>query len=78
MERPKPDPPLDIRPFLELLDAELYPCQSGGINATGKSTTAVLLVFGPDAEEVAAVNDRLQAALLDHFRWLQTEGPPAD
>ena len=77
MERPQPDPPLDVTPFLELVDPELYPCRSGGINHAGKSTTAVLLVFGPDAEEVAAVNDLLQAALLDHLRWQQTEGPPA-
>jgi hypothetical protein len=42
----------------------------------GKSSTAVLLVFGPDADEVAAVNDRLSAALLDHLRWQQTEGQP--
>jgi hypothetical protein len=28
--------------------------------------------------EVQAIDDRLQAALLDHIRWQQTEGPPAD
>jgi hypothetical protein len=64
--------------FLELIDEEIYPCRSGGKSAAGTSTTAVLLVFGPDAEEVQAINDRLQAALLDHIRWQQTEGPPAE
>jgi hypothetical protein len=78
MERPRPDPPLDVRPFLELLDDQLYPCRSGSINAAGASTTALLLVFGPDAEEVDAVKDRLTAALLDHIRWQQTEGPPSE
>jgi hypothetical protein len=78
VERPKPDPPLDITSFLDLVDEKLYPCKSGGINAAGTSRTAVLLVFGPDAEEGAAVNDRLQAALLDHLRWQQTDGPPTD
>jgi hypothetical protein len=78
MERPRPQPPLDIDPFLELVDKEMFPCRSGGINAVGASTTAVLLVFGPDAEEVEAVHVRLQAALLDHIRWQQTEGPPED
>jgi hypothetical protein len=38
MERPKPEPPLDITPFLELIDEEVYPCRSGGINAVGTST----------------------------------------
>jgi hypothetical protein len=78
MERPKPEPPLDIRLFFELVDEGLYPCRSGGINHAGTSTTTVLLVFGPDAEEVQAVNDRLSAALLDRIRWQQTEGPPAE
>lgn len=50
--------------------------RSGSVNAAGQSSTAVLLVFGPDADEVAAVNDRLSAALLDHLRWQQIEGPP--
>jgi hypothetical protein len=76
MERPKPEPPLDVRPFLELVDERTYPCRSGSVNAAGQSSTAVLLVFGPDADAVAAVNDRLSAALLDHLRWQQTEGPP--
>jgi len=51
MERPEPETPLDIRPFLDLVDDELYPSQSGGINMVGDSTTAVLLVFGPDHDE---------------------------
>jgi hypothetical protein len=76
MERPTPQPPLDITPFLELIDEAVYPCRFGSINHAGTSTTAVLLVFGPDAEEVQAVNDRLGVALLDHFKWQQTEGPP--
>jgi hypothetical protein len=76
MERPKPEPPLDVRPFLELVDERTYPCRSGSVNAAGQSSTAVLLVFGPDADEVAAGNDRLSAALLDHLRSQQTEGPP--
>jgi hypothetical protein len=38
MERPRPEPPLDITPFLELIDEEVYPCRSGGINAVGTST----------------------------------------
>jgi hypothetical protein len=50
MERPKPEPPLDVRPFLELVDERTYPCRSGSVNAAGQSSTAVLLVFGPDAE----------------------------
>jgi hypothetical protein len=78
MERPQPDPPLDVSPFLELVDNQLYPWRSGSINAAGASTTAVLLVFGPDAEEVQAVNDRLSLAILDHLRWQQTEGPPTE
>jgi hypothetical protein len=78
MERPKPEPPLDVKPFLDLIDAKMFPCQSGAISHAGTSTTTVLLVFGPDAEEVAAVHDRLNAALLDHVRWQQTEGRPAD
>ena len=78
MERPRPDPPLDIDPFLELVDEEMFPCRSGGINAAGATSTAVLLVFGPDAEEVEAVHVRLQAALLDYIRWQHTEGPPAE
>lgn len=78
MKRPESEPPLDVSPFLELVDEQLYPSRSGGINHVGASTTAVLLVFGPDAEEVEAVHVRLQAALLDHIRWQQTEGPPAE
>ena len=64
MERPIPDPPLDIRSFEAPIDPKLFPARSGGINHVGESTTAVLLVFGPDPEEVRAVKDRLQAALL--------------
>ena len=45
MERPKPEPPLDVRPFLELVDERTYPCRSGSVNAAGQSSTAVLLVF---------------------------------
>jgi hypothetical protein len=78
LERPKPEPPLEITPFLELIDQKVYACRSGNIAHTGASTTAVLLIFGPDVEEVAAVNGWLNAALLDQIRWQQTEGPPAD
>jgi hypothetical protein len=56
----------------------VYVCRSGNIAHTGASTTAVLLIFGPDAGEVAAVNAWLNAALFDHVRWQQTEGPPAE
>jgi hypothetical protein len=61
-------PPLDIGPFLELVDQELYGSVSGSINHAGKSTTAVLLVFGPDHEEVEGVQLRLTAALLDFIQ----------
>jgi hypothetical protein len=76
MDRPKPQPPLDVTPFLELIDEDMYPCRSGGINHAGTSTTAVLLVFGPDAEEVQAVNDRLTAALLDHISGSRPKAHP--
>jgi len=49
---------------------------SASINHAGESTTAVLLVFGPDHEEVEGIQLRLTAALLDFIRWQQTEGPP--
>jgi hypothetical protein len=71
------EPPLDIRPFMEPIDEELYRNVSGSINHAGASTTAVLLVFGPDQDEVDGIKDRLAAALLDFIRWQQTEGPPA-
>jgi hypothetical protein len=69
MERPKQEPPLDVGPFLELIDDDLYPAQSGAINHVGDNTTAVLLVFGPDSDEVQAVRDRLTVALLDYIEW---------
>jgi hypothetical protein len=78
LERPRPERPLDLTPFLELIDEKVYVCRSGNIAHTGASTTAVLLIFGPDAGEVAAVNAWLNAALFDHVRWQQTEGPPAE
>jgi hypothetical protein len=69
---------LDIRPFLELVDQELYGNVTGSINHAGESTTAVLLVFGPNHEEVEGVQLRLAAALLDFVRWQQTNGSPPE
>ena len=78
METPHSRPLLDVTPFLELVDETVYPCRTGSVNYAGANTTAVLLVFGADQADVEAVNYRLTAALLDHIRWQQTEGPPAE
>jgi hypothetical protein len=75
---PIQDPPLGIEPFMELIDQGLYRNVSGSINHAGTSTTAVLLVFGPDQDEVDGVRDRLTAALLDFIRWQQTTVLPSD
>jgi hypothetical protein len=69
LERPRPEPPLDVTPFLELIDDKVYACRSGNIADAGTSTTAVLLIFGPDAGEVAAVKAWLNAAFFDQIRW---------
>jgi hypothetical protein len=65
MERPKPNPPLDVTPFTDLIDAEFYGHVHGSVfNHIGESTSGVLLLFGPDDEEIREYNERLLAATL--------------
>ena len=52
MDQPKPQPPLDSRPFLDLVDKEAFPARSGSINYAGEDPTAVLLLLGSDPDEL--------------------------
>ena len=62
MERPNPDPPLDLLDFEAPVDLEVWGNRSGSIHALGESTSAVVVVFGPDEKEVEAVQAGLSEA----------------
>ena len=62
MERPRQDPPLDLLDFEAPVDLEVWGNRSGSMHEIGESTTAVVVVFGPDRKEVEAAQEGLSEA----------------